>query len=102
MRNDLQEKQDLLCQAAKAIELMDEQHKQEMDKLNLMLQENSLRIDEQTVRIKVIELFVFQFKANTSIIFIIMPKRLYNCNLIFSIQFATHSLYFPVQFQILL
>ena len=50
MRNDLQERQELLCQAAKAIELMDEEHKHEIDKLNLMLQENMLKIDEQAVR----------------------------------------------------
>ena len=58
MRSDLQEKQDLLCQAAKAIELMDEQHKQEMDKLNLMLQEYSMKIDEQTVRIYLIDFLI--------------------------------------------
>lgn len=45
LRTELQEKQELLCQAHKAMELMEQQHKDKIDKYQLIIDELNQKVD---------------------------------------------------------
>lgn len=45
LRKELQDKQELLCQAHKAIELMEQQHKEQIDKYQMLVDELHQKIE---------------------------------------------------------
>lgn len=55
LRKEIQEKQDLLCQALKAMELEEEEHKKETQDKDELLQKYQEQIDELEQRMQVRE-----------------------------------------------
>lgn len=48
-RKELQEKQDLLCQASKAMELMEHQHKKQTNEAQMIIDDSNHKIEAMTV-----------------------------------------------------
>lgn len=49
LRKDLQEKQELLCQASKAMELMENQHKKQSNDAQMIIDDLNHRIEAMSV-----------------------------------------------------
>lgn len=49
LRKELQEKQELLCQASKAMELMENQHKKESIEAQMIIDDSNHKIEAMTV-----------------------------------------------------
>lgn len=54
LKKELQEKQDLLCQALKAMELEEEEHKKEAEKKDEALERYQQQIEELEQRLQVV------------------------------------------------
>lgn len=60
LRKDLQEKQELLCQASKAMELMEHQHKKQNNEAQMIIDDLNHKIEAMAVSLQR-ESFLFQF-----------------------------------------
>lgn len=49
LRKELQEKQDLLCQASKAMELMENQHKKQTNEAQMIIDDLNHKLEAMTV-----------------------------------------------------
>lgn len=49
LRKDVQEKQELLCQASKAMELMEQQHKKQNNEAQMIIDDLNHKIEALTV-----------------------------------------------------
>lgn len=49
LRKELQEKQDLLCQASKAMELMEHQHKKQTSEAQMIIDDLNHKLEAMTV-----------------------------------------------------